>query len=125
MNFVSVRVITDDVDRLVEFDETVTGTSAIRYTLQFAELHFPAFTLAIGHSDIVQLFGSGPAHAADNHSLIVEFLTDDLDAEHQRLSLDFEWVHTPTTMPWETRRILFRDPDGALVNNDPHPAPIT
>ena len=117
MNFASVRVITDDLDRLVDFYEAITKISAVRYTPQFAELHFPAFTLAIGHSDTVQLFGSGSAHAADNHSLIVEFLADDVDAEYDRLqTLDFEWVQTPTTMPWGNRSILFRDPDGNLVN---------
>ena len=44
MNFASVRVITDDVDRLAHFYETVTRISAVRYTPQFAEFHFPAFT---------------------------------------------------------------------------------
>jgi catechol 2,3-dioxygenase-like lactoylglutathione lyase family enzyme len=117
MNFASVRVITDDVDRLVEFYEAVTGISAVRYTPQFAELHFPAFTLAIGHSDTVRLFGSDSAHAADNHSLIVEFLVDDVDTEYERLKpLGFEWVQTPSTMPWGNRSMLFRDPDGNLVN---------
>ncbi len=32
MNFVSVRVITSDVSRLVEFYEGVTGLAATRYT---------------------------------------------------------------------------------------------
>jgi uncharacterized glyoxalase superfamily protein PhnB len=65
----------------------------------------------------VQLFGSDSAHAADNHSLIVEFVVDDVDAEYQRLhSLNVEWVQTPTTMPWGNRSILFRDPGGNLVN---------
>jgi hypothetical protein len=27
-----------------------------------------------------------------------------------------EWVREPTTMPWGNRSILFRDPDGNLVN---------
>lgn len=27
-----------------------------------------------------------------------------------------EWVLTPTTMPWGNRSMLFRDPDGNLVN---------
>ena len=117
MNFASVRVITEDVDRLVDFYETVTTVSAARYTPQFAEFHFPTFTLAIGHSDMVELFGSGSAHAADNHSLIVEFLADEVDAEYQRLqTLDVEWVQAPTTMPWGNRSILLRDPDGNLVN---------
>jgi hypothetical protein len=27
-----------------------------------------------------------------------------------------DWVQQPTTMPWGNRSILFRDPDGNLVN---------
>jgi hypothetical protein len=27
-----------------------------------------------------------------------------------------EWVNGPTTMPWGNRSLLFRDPDGNLVN---------
>jgi hypothetical protein len=27
-----------------------------------------------------------------------------------------DWVLTPTTMPWGNRAMLFRDPDGNLIN---------
>ena len=42
MNLVSMRVITDDVSRLVNFYEAVTGLKATRYTPDFAELATPA-----------------------------------------------------------------------------------
>lgn len=65
----------------------------------------------------MQLFGAGSARAADNHSVIIEFRVDDVDAEYARLaSVVSEWVQEPTTMPWGNRSILFRDPDGNLVN---------
>ena len=117
MHFASVRIITDNVDRLVSFYEQVTGVSAERPAPPFAEFVLPSATLAIGHSQTVQLFGAGSARAADNHSLILEFHVDDVDAEYTRLSpLVTEWVQEPTTMPWGNRSILFRDPDGNLVN---------
>lgn len=50
MNFVSVRIITDDVDRLVEFYEIVMGVLAERPAPVFAELVTPTCTLAIGHA---------------------------------------------------------------------------
>ena len=63
------------------------------------------------------MFGSGSARAADNHSVIIEFRVDDVDDEYTRLkALVSEWVQGPTTMPWGNRSILFRDPDGNLVN---------
>jgi predicted enzyme related to lactoylglutathione lyase len=60
VKFASVRIITDDLDRLVEFYEQVTGVSAERPAPVFAELVMPGATLAIGHSDTVPLFAEGP-----------------------------------------------------------------
>ncbi|MFD2329495.1 VOC family protein [Cohnella sp. GCM10020058] len=117
MNFASVRIITDDVDRLVAFYETITGVTAERPAPVFAELVMPSCTLAIGHSQTVPLFGVGSAVAAENRSVIIELRVDDVDAEYERLKpLVDEWVKEPTTMPWGNRATLFRDPDGNLVN---------
>jgi predicted enzyme related to lactoylglutathione lyase len=118
---VSIRVITDDVDRLVTFYEQVTGTPAERATPDFAELRTPAGTLAIGSTRTVALFGAGSARPADNHTAIIEFLVEDVDAEHRRLrdvvgAAGGAFVNEPTTMPWGNRSLLFRDPDGNLVN---------
>ena len=117
MQFASIRIITDDLDRLVSFYEQVTGVTAERPAPPFAELVLPSATLAIGHSQTVGLFGAGSARAGDNHSVIIEFCVDDVDAESARLkALVNEWVQEPTTMPWGNRSLLFRDPDGNLVN---------
>jgi predicted enzyme related to lactoylglutathione lyase len=117
VNLASLRIITDDLDRLVEFYEKVTGISAERPAPVFAELVLPSCTLAIGHSQTVPLFGAGSARAADNHTVIIEFRVSDVDAEYTRLKpLVDEWVQEPTTMPWGNRSALFRDPDGNLVN---------
>lgn len=117
MDFVSIRIITDDVERLAHFYEQLTGLSAARPAPVFAEFNLPSGTLAIGHSRTTQLFGGDAARAADNHSVIVEFLVDDVDAEYERLKpLVDEWVIEPTQMPWGNRSTLFRDPDGNLVN---------
>ncbi len=85
MQFASIRIITDDLDRLVSFYEQVTGVTAERPAPPFAELVMPSATLAIGHSQTVGLFGAGSASAADNHSVIIEFRVDDVDAERARL----------------------------------------
>ena len=117
MQFASIRIITDDLDRLVSFYEQVTGVTAERPAPPFAEIVMPSATLAIGHSQTVRLFGAGSARAADNHSVIIEFRVDDVDTEHARLQkLVEDWIQEPTTMPWGNRSILFRDPDGNLVN---------
>ena len=113
----SVRIITDDLDRLVAFYETVTGITAERPAPPFAELVSTVATLAIGHSQTVDLFGKGSARAAANHSVIIDWQVDDVDAEYARLKrLVSDWVQEPTTMPWGNRSMLLRDPDGNLVN---------
>lgn len=85
MNFASVRIITDDVHRLVGFYEKVMGVSAVRPAPVFAELIAPSFTLAIGHSQTAQLFGTGSVVAANNRTVIIEFRVDNVEAEYVRL----------------------------------------
>ena len=117
MKFISTRVITADVRRLVGFYEMVTGVSAIWGNELFAEIPTPVGTLAIGSDKTVPLFGDGSAEAAANRSAILEFIVEDVDAEYERLRGQVaEVVTTPTTMPWGNRALLFRDPDGNLVN---------
>ena len=117
MIFASVRIITGQVDRLADFYEQVTGQTARRYTPDFAEVVLPGATLAIGSTATVKLFGEGSAEPAANRTAIVEFRVDDVDAEFARLrDMIDEFVQEPTTMPWGNRSLLFRDPDGTLVN---------
>jgi predicted enzyme related to lactoylglutathione lyase len=117
MDFVSIRIITSDVARLVEFYERATGGRATWATEDFAELTTAGATLAIAGTRTVPLFAPGSARPADNHSVITEFLVDDVDRVHQNLTgFVTDFVTEPTTMPWGNRSLLFRDPDGNLVN---------
>jgi predicted enzyme related to lactoylglutathione lyase len=117
MNFVSVRIITEDVDRLVDFYARLTGATVDRPAPDFAEIRTPGGTIAVGSTRTVALFGAGTAEASANRSVIVELLVDDVDAAYASLQ---GWVGTfvnePTTMPWGNRSLLLRDPDGNLVN---------
>ncbi|POX38820.1 glyoxalase [Streptomyces sp. Ru73] len=117
MEFVSIRIITGDVARLVEFYERATGVRATWATEEFAELRTGGATLAIAGTRTVPLFAPGSARPADNHSVITEFLVDDVDRVHQNLTgFVTDFVNEPTTMPWGNRSLLVRDPDGNLVN---------
>ena len=91
----------------------------VQYTEDFAGLQTKSATLAIGSTRTLQLFGGNHvAKAAANHSAIIEFRVDDVDEEYKRLSatLGNALVQPPATMPWGNRSLLFRDPDGNLVN---------
>jgi catechol 2,3-dioxygenase-like lactoylglutathione lyase family enzyme len=119
MNLVSVRIITADVKRLVKFYEQVTGVTPVQYTEDFAELKTPTATLAIGSTNTLQFFGGDEvAKAAQNRTAIIEFRVADADRDYERLAgfLQSYIVQKPTTMPWGNRSLLFRDPDGNLVN---------
>lgn len=116
-NLVSIRLITDDVARLVAFYEQVTGMPARFSTPDFAELETPAGTLAIGSTRTMALFGEGSAQPGQNRTAIIEFIVEDVDAEYDRVKqLTGYIVGEPTTMPWGNRSLLFRDPDGNLIN---------
>jgi predicted enzyme related to lactoylglutathione lyase len=117
MEFLSIRIITADVARLADFYERVTGVPASRYGEDFAELKTPRATLAIGSERSVALLAPGAAHPASNHTVIIEFLVDDVDAVRAKLGDDLaDVVSEPATMPWGNRSLLFRDPDGNLIN---------
>ncbi|MFJ9074569.1 VOC family protein [Streptomyces sp. NPDC102278] len=117
MDFVSIRIITGDVARLVRFYERATGILANWANEDFAELRTASATLAIAGTRTVPLFAPDSARPAENRSVIIEFLVDDVDGVHQNLTGFVEdFVNEPTTMPWGNRALLFRDPDGNLVN---------
>ncbi|GII30670.1 VOC family protein [Planotetraspora mira] len=117
MDFVSIRIITGDVARLVDFYERATGVRASWSTEDFAELRTTSATLAIGSTRTVPLFAPGAARPTDNRTVIIEFLVDDVDSVHQNLvGFVEEFVNEPTTMPWGNRSLLLRDPDGNLIN---------
>ena len=118
MNFVSIRIITADIKRLTDFYQRITGIPVRMFTEDFGELATPACTLAIGSTRTLQLFGGDVARPAANHSAIIEFRVDDVDAEYRKLEqvIGGSVVQAPTTMPWGNRSLLFRDPDGNLVN---------
>ena len=117
MDFVSTRIITGDITRLVEFYERATGVQAAWSTEDFAELRTATATLAIGSTRTVALFAPGAARPGDNSSVIIEFLVDDVDGVHRNLAGSIADIVTePTTLPWGNRSLLVRDPDGNLVN---------
>lgn len=113
----SVRIFTDDVDALVAFYEKVTDLTAARLHPLFAEFQTPLGTLAIASTQTVPLLGDDAARPRANRSVSLDFLVDDVDALYPRLrELVAEFVNEPAQMPWGNRSLLFRDPDGNLIN---------
>lgn len=119
MNLVSIRLITANVSGLIQFYKQITGGAVVQYTPDFAELKTETATLAIGSTRTLQFFGGETvAQAAANRSAIIEFRVDNVDRDYERLAdfLQPYIVQKPTTMRWGNKSLLFRDPDGNLVN---------
>jgi catechol 2,3-dioxygenase-like lactoylglutathione lyase family enzyme len=110
-------LITDDVNRLVKFYESILVVKAQRSGKDYVEFHTGVGVLAVFSAASQEKYIPGSAEAAKNKSAILEFQVTDVDKEYVRLQgLVKTWVKPPSTQPWGTRSIYFRDPDGNLVD---------
>lgn len=116
MKLATTRIITVDVPALARFYEKITETAPVG-TEDFVQFATGGAKLAISSKRAADLYHPGAATPANNRSMIIEFEVDDV--EHERLRLKDivkEWVLEPTDQPWGNRSMLFRDPDGNLIN---------
>ena len=108
---------TTDSARARRFYEGVLGLRAQRSGEQYAEFHTGVGVLAIFSAEAQEKYIPGSTNAATNRSAILEFRVTNVDQEYEKLQpLVKTWVKKPTTQPWGTRSIYFRDPDGNLVD---------
>jgi len=111
------RLVTEDVPRLTAFYEAVTGAEKGRSGPGYVEFASPCAGLAIVGAGAGAAYGEGVVVPGQNRSAILDFEVADVDAEYERLKgLVGDWVLAPSTMPWGNRALLFRDPDGNLIN---------
>ena len=110
------RIATRDVPRLVAFYRDITGI-APSGTDDYAELTAGSSGLAIVSQRTMDRFGAGVTTPAANRSVILDFAVEDVDRERERLArLVAKFVLEPADQPWGNRSMLFRDPDGNLIN---------
>jgi len=110
-------LITENVDELVQFYEPILRLKAQRSGEDYAEFRTGAGVLAVFSAAAQEKYIPGSAEAGRNKSAILEFSVADVDKEYARLQgMVKTWVKPPTTQPWGTRSIYFRDPDGNLVD---------
>lgn len=114
---VNTCLITKNVKKLVYFYTSVLQRDAQMSGQDYAEFHTGIGVLAIFSAQAQERYIPGSAVAAQNKSAILEFKVADVDAEYRRLQTVVKiWVKPPSTQPWGTRSIYFRDPDGNLVD---------
>ena len=124
MRLGSTRIITRDVSSLTQFYQEITGIVPWIGSPEYVEFRTSGGILAIGSENSMNRYGAGGAIAAANRSAIIEFQVEDVDQERERLDSaarnqvlkPIEYVLEPTNQPWGNRSMLFRDPDGNLIN---------
>jgi uncharacterized glyoxalase superfamily protein PhnB len=116
MKLTQARIVTTSVTRLAVFYETVLSTVA-RGSEEYIELHTRGATLAISSQRAMDMYCARAAIPGNNQSIVLDFEVDDVDYERRRLNdIVASFVLEPTTQPWGNRSMLFRDPDGNLIN---------
>ena len=110
------RIATRDVARLAAFYRDVTGISPAGSD-EYLEFATPTSGLAIVSQHAMERHGMNVTAPAANRSVILDFEVEDVDHERARLAgIVGTFVLEPTNQPWGNRSMLFRDPDGNLIN---------
>lgn len=116
MRFVSTRLVTENVASLARFYRKITGIKPVGNE-NYVEIETGAGTLSICSKKSVNLFNAAAARPKANQSAIIEFEVDDVNRERSRLGKTVRtFVMEPIDQPWGNRSMLFRDPDGNLIN---------
>jgi catechol 2,3-dioxygenase-like lactoylglutathione lyase family enzyme len=117
MKLAYARIVTNDVDALVRFYREITGITPVVGSDDYVEFPTRGLTLAISSQRTMDLYGAGATTPASNRSAVLDFQVEDVDRERARLQRSIhELILEPTNQPWGNRSMLFRDPDGNLIN---------
>jgi predicted enzyme related to lactoylglutathione lyase len=107
---------THDVVALARFYEQITGIIPAG-TEDYVELETAPSGIAISSEAAINMLNAGAAKSRANYSMIIDFEVSDVDQERSRLdAIVGSFVMEPTNQPWGNRSMLFRDPDGNLIN---------
>ena len=119
MELVQSRIVTDDVQRLATFYASLVRTTV---ALNDYYVEVPAGPASVGFSrrrftEYREAQAARDGLALPQAEIILDFLADDVDAEYRRIAaLGVDWVMPPATQPWGNRAMIFRDPEGILIN---------
>ncbi len=117
MKLAFVRIVTGDVSGLTRFYHAITGMTPKIFNDAYVEFSAAGAMLAISSQRTMDLYGARATVPRSNRSVVLDFQVDDVDRERARLAaIVMDFVLEPTNQPWGNRSMLFRDPEGNLVN---------
>jgi predicted enzyme related to lactoylglutathione lyase len=116
---VQARLVTEDVAGLAAFYAALVGA---KVPLNEYYVEVPAGRASVGFSKrTFTEYGpdrlARPGRLRPPGEVILDFMVRDADAESRRIeALGIDWVLRPATQPWGSRSMIFKDPEGNLVN---------
>ena len=114
---INTCLVTKNVAELTGFYAQILRIPPKKTGPDYAEFPTGVGVLAIFSAAAQEKYIPQSAKPAENKSAILQFEVADVDQEFARLQpIVKAWVKRPTTQPWGTRSIYFRDPDGNLVD---------
>src|SRR5215469_16442206 len=119
MDLVQSRIVTDDVARLAAFYARLVQAEVV---LNDYYVEVPTGAMSVGFSrryftEYREDQAACPRCPRHRARIILDFQADDVDAEYQRIAgLGIDWLTGPATQPWGNRTMIFRDPEGNLIN---------
>ena len=117
MKLVRTCLLVSDVRGLRDFYRTVLEVAPQPDLPEYVEFDIGGAGLALCDVRYHNQLAPGSAKAGQNRCSMIEVEVDDVDREYARLRRTVrQWVKPPTTQPWGSRSVYFRDPEGNLVN---------
>ena len=119
MELVQARLVTEDVAGLAAF---YAGLVRANVPLNEYYVEVPAGPASVGFSkrrftEYCPDRAALPGPARPPGEMILDFMVGNADAEYRRIeALGVDWVLRPATQPWGSRAMVFKDPEGRLVN---------
>ena len=119
MELVQSRLVSDDVESIATFYASLLEVP-VALNGFYVEVPTGAMSVGFSRARYTEECGSGSCTSslgASPGEVILDFSSPDVDAEYHRIdTLGVRWVLKPTDQPWGSRSMLFRDPQGHLVN---------
>ena len=116
MELVQGRIVTEDVEGLAGFYASLLGAT-VALNEYYVEIQAGQASVGFSRRRFTECDAGAGAGGQLRNTIILDFQVEDVDAEYPRVAaLGVDWVLPPTTQPWGNRSMIFRDPDGNLVN---------
>jgi uncharacterized glyoxalase superfamily protein PhnB len=117
VDLTQTRIVTSDVAALVSFYAALIGIDIVANDY-YVEVPAGGASVAFSRRHFNEpdaLREASRLTVAD--AIVLDFQVDDVDAHYERVNrLGVEWIMAPTTQPWGKRSMMFRDPEGNVIN---------